>query len=232
MKTKTIMITGANRGIGLGLTKSYLQLGHTVIATYRKDKESLDALKSDFSNTLFTFPMDIQHEDSVKSTFKDISQKTGQIDLLINNAGRYGSNQASVKSTMDFTDMLVTYQTNTLGPLLVTKYALSLIEKGADKKIVHISSKVGSIADNGMGGAYGYRASKCALNMINKNLSLELPHITTVVMHPGWVQTDMGGANAPITIEESVNALVQTIDRFATNDSGGFFERTGEPIPF
>lgn len=228
------MITGANRGIGLGLTRHYLQNGKHVVATYRTESAELEALQKEFPSHFTAVQMNILDKDSVKNAFDTIVSKVDAIDVLINNAGRYGSGQRTIDEEFDVEDMILTYRTNTLGPLLVTQSALPLLEKGSDKKAIHISSKVGSIADNGMGGSYGYRASKTALNMVNKNLSLELKDkdVASIVMHPGWVQTDMGGPNATVTIDDSVQALAETIERFTMEHTGGFFERTGEPIPW
>ncbi len=229
MSKKTVMITGANRGLGLGFAKHYLDKGWDVIATYRENAMGLTDIKN-----IKSFQMNVESEESINTTLDLISSKYNSIDLLINNAGRYGTGQSSIHDPFNVEDMVKTYRTNTMGPLLVTQAALPLLEKGHDKKVIHISSKVGSIADNSGGGSYGYRASKTALNMINQNLSIELKPkgILSVVMHPGWVQTDMGGPNALISIDESISAMTQTIDKFKLEHTGGFFERTGERIPF
>jgi len=205
-----------------------------VFSTYRKDNDALLDLKEIFPDALTLLQMDVADKASIEDAFKPLNALTDSIDILINNAGRYGSSQMSLNENFDIEDIVLTYRTNTLGPLLVLQQARPFLEKGADKKAIHISSKVGSIQDNESGGAYGYRASKTALNMMNKNMSIDLKDqgIASIVMHPGWVQTDMGGSNAPIDIKSSVTSLVTTIDQLSFDDSGKFFERDGSQIPW
>jgi NAD(P)-dependent dehydrogenase (short-subunit alcohol dehydrogenase family) len=226
---KTVMITGANRGIGLGLTKHYANQGWEVIATYRDKPMELSSLGS-----VKTVQMDVSSSNSIQAGFEKVKSMCNSVDLLINNAGRYGNDAKSLEETIDIEDLVLSFRTNSIGALLVTQAALPLLERGKDKKIIHISSKMGSITDNSSGASYGYRASKTALNMFNKNLAVELKNkgMISVVMHPGWVQTDMGGKNALVTIDDSVVDLAKTIHKFTMEHSGGFFERTGEKIPF
>lgn len=233
--SQSIIITGANRGIGLGFTQAYLQKGCNVIATYRSDAGSLSDFKKEFPEHLTLVQMDVAKKESIQKAFDDIAKTFSSIDILINNAGRYGNDrQKSFDGSFDIEDMALTVKTNALCPLLVVQAARPLLQQAQSPKVINISSKMGSIADNSSGGSYGYRASKTALNMVNKSMALELQDekITCIAFHPGWVQTDMGGPNAMITVDESVQAMMETISKLTLDDTGAFLERTGEPIPW
>ena len=244
MKRKTVLITGVSQGIGLGLANHYWDAGWKVFGAYRSDPKGFCYLSDsaslgggpdrDSRVEAQDIKLDVTSIESIQAAFKQLRTYTSSLDLLIINAVRFGDGQDSVNEKFDIEDMMLTYRTNTLGPLLVTQAAIPFLEHGDGKKVIHISSKVGSIQDNSSGGMYGYRASKTALNMINQNLALELKSksIISVIMHPGWVQTSMGGTNAPVKVNDSVADITKTIEKFTMEHTGGFFERTGERIPF
>ena len=152
--------------------------------------------------------------------------------MLINNAGIAGHTAATFKET-DFTQVDWTFAVNTLGPMRVTQALLPNLEAGQHKTVIQISSVMGSIERN-RGGYYGYRASKAALNMMNKSLALELAGdgFTCVVLHPGWVKTDMGGAGADIEVDVSVKGLLDVIAGIGPEDNGRFYDYQGEEIPW
>ena len=154
------------------------------------------------------------------------------LDLLINNAG-VGGSQAALAG-LDAATFMDTYRVNVVGPLLVSQAFAELLAQGVDALLISITSRMGSIADNGGGGWYDYRASKAALNMLNANLALELRgrKIAAVVLHPGWVQTDMGGAGATLSVDESVSGMLAVIDGLTLEDSGRFLDWNGQEIPW
>jgi NAD(P)-dependent dehydrogenase (short-subunit alcohol dehydrogenase family) len=150
------------------------------------------------------------------------------VDLLINNAGVYGSDKQSVDD-MDFRDALATINVNALGALRVSLALLPALRKGKGRKVVHVTSGMGSIADNTSGGFYAYRMSKAALNMASKSLSIDLrsESIVSVVINPGWVQTDMGGPGARTTVTESVAGMLAQIEALTLANTGAFVNWRG-----
>jgi NAD(P)-dependent dehydrogenase (short-subunit alcohol dehydrogenase family) len=155
------------------------------------------------------------------------------VDALVNNAGIMGK-RASGLEALEMDDVLATYNTNALGMLRVTRALLPHLKEGAGKKILNVSTGMGSIADNTSGGGWGYRLSKAALNMATKNLALELGPIgiRCVAVNPGWVQTDMGGSSATMKVEESASRLIRIIDELTPEESGSFLDNDGKPYPY
>ncbi len=226
--SQTIAITGISRGIGLELAKSYLQQGHTVHGTIRKSNEEVEGLQKEFPEQLHVHQMDVTNAAQVKELGNKIQDK---VDIVINNAGALSGYQTKFED-LDPSELSSIFDINVNGPLRVTQALLPALKKSSQPKLVHVSSKVGSIADNSSGGAYAYRISKTALNMLSKNISLEFPEITNVVMHPGWVQTDMGGEAAPVTPAISAKGISTVISKLSNSDSGMFFDYEGKKIPW
>lgn len=226
---RTYLVTGANRGIGLEFARQILDGGDEVIATARKPEEAKQ-LKELTCDALTILPLDVTSQESVDGLAKSVASRT--IDVLINNAGI--SNWSENIASLDIGDVQRVFEVNVKGPIRVTKAVLPMLMKGNDPVIAHITSKMGSIEDNSSGGSYSYRISKAALNMFNKSLSQDdhTSGVTCVVLHPGWVQTDMGGSNARITPSESVAGLLKVIRGLKTGDSGKFYDYAGEEIPW
>ena len=222
----TVLVTGANRGIGLELVRQMRARGHQVIGTARKPEQAME-LKETGARVV---QLDVTDSNSIRAMAEQL--KGQRIDLLINNAGMLGHNAQSFAET-DFDQVLATFDVNSLGPMRVTQALLPNILAGSGKTVIQISSTMGSIANNS-GGYYGYRASKAALNMLNSSLALELADrgITSVVIHPGWVQTRLGGENAAITVEDSVTGMMQVIAKLGPEDSGRFLDYQGEELPW
>jgi NAD(P)-dependent dehydrogenase (short-subunit alcohol dehydrogenase family) len=222
----TVLITGANRGIGLEMARQLEARGMNVIGTARKPAEA-EALKAAGARVEQLDVTDAQSIAALARTLKGV-----KIDMLVNNAGIAGHIAGSFEET-DFAQIDQTFAVNTLGPMRVTQALLPNLEAGQHKTVIHISSRMGSIAQNS-GGYYGYRASKTALNMMNSSLALELgPRgFTCVVMHPGWVKTDMGGEGADITPEESVKGLLDVFAGLTPEDNGKFYNYQGQEIPW
>lgn len=231
MSHAVYVITGASRGIGFELTRQLLLAGHTVLAGVRKPEraEVLNALCSDYSKTLKIFPVDVRDDDSVTTFARAIALENKPINVLINNAGVY-LNRDSGTAAVELSAIQETLATNTLGPIRVTKALLALLKKAPRAKIINITSQMGSIGDNSSGNYLAYRMSKAALNMFTKCLSLDEKEIITLSIHPGWVQTEMGGSNAPIKAGDSAKGILQVIEQVNPNDSGRFLNYLGKEI--
>ena len=230
---KNILITGANRGLGLGLVKKYLENNEKVFCTTRnisKSKE-LKLLKEKHTNSLEICELDLldKYSPNILSNFLE----NEPIDLFINNAGVIGKSTQHFKS-VSLDSWLEVLKVNLIAPLLITQSIIKNIEKSSEKKIYILSSKVGSIEDNKSGGMYVYRSSKTALNQIVKSLSIDLKPlgISVISLHPGWVRTHMGGPNALISVEESVNGMVGVISNTNICNSGQFINYDGTELPW
>lgn len=224
---KTILITGANRGLGLELVKQSLNDNWQVLAVCRNPEQAkeLNQIKQTHEH-LTIYQCDVNSETDLT---KLASQLNGiAIDILYNNAGIYGPSNTTLQN-ISTEDWLKVFATNTISPLRVTNALLANLQMGHAKIIVNVSSLMGSISDNKAGGSYSYRSSKAALNAVTKSLSIDLQKdkITVIAMHPGWVQTDMGGDNAPMKPEESVAGIKKILNKLSLSDSGCFFNFDG-----
>ncbi|TJZ78899.1 SDR family oxidoreductase [Chitiniphilus eburneus] len=222
---KTLLLTGANRGLGLEFVQQYLAAGWRVIAIARQHADALTAAPPP---SLRLLSLDVTDWHAVATLGDRLADE--RIDLLLNNAGRYGGD-AQELGKLDAEEWLRVLAVNTIAPAMLVQALLPRLATGA--VIASISSKMGSIEQNTSGGAYLYRSSKAALNAANRSLALDLRgRHTCVVLHPGWVQTDMGGASAPLTPHESVRGMRAVLERVMPADSGGFFDYDGAPLPW
>ena len=219
---KTAIVTGANRGIGLELTRQLLDSGYNVHATYRSNKGRLEQIDSD---NLSIHQMDVRDKTQVSN----VVQSVDKIDLLINNAGVADGRWQSI-SEIDMEHALEVLNVNAVSPVLVTQHSMPKMVNGS--KVVMMSSLMGSISDCQSGRSYAYRASKTALNMFSMAMKNEFDAngISLLIMHPGWVETDMGGPNAPLSTEESVIGIMQRIEEQDMSMSGRYVEFDGTPI--
>lgn len=215
-----VLITGANRGIGLELARQYLADGWNVVATAREPSEELNALG------ILVERLDMRDMDAVAGFGERLDEP---LDLLIANAGTYGPQ--AVRSAHDAAGWMEAFAVNSIAPFLLAQSVLPHVTQTGGK-LIAISTKMGSIADNSSGGYIAYRSSKAALNMAWRSLAVDNPSVIAAVLHPGWVKTRMGGSHAPLTAETSVTALRGTIDGFRTSNSGGFFNYDGAPLPW
>ncbi|WKY58886.1 SDR family oxidoreductase [Vibrio sp. SNU_ST1] len=223
-----IFITGANRGIGLSLTQQYLKGNHKVYATYRDVSSATELLSlAEHSSNLTCIQLEITDYQVVEQLPSQIES----IDILINNAGYYGPKGYGLGNT-DVEEWRRVFETNTIAPLKLIESLLPLLAKSPIKKIACLSSRVGSMSENTSGGGYIYRSSKAALNSVVKSLSNDLTDngFTVLALHPGWVQTEMGGPNALIDTETSAQGLVTVIESSNTEVSGHFFNFDGSEI--
>ena len=229
---ETILVTGANRGIGLELVKQYCNQNYQVIGTYRNENTSGEFISMSRNlNNLKVYSLDVSSDQSLK----DFSSKLGDtpVDIFINNAGVYGPRDSSFNN-VDERNWISVFQTNAIAPLLLTQLIIENLRNGSQKKLIYITSKMGSIDDNKSGGAYIYRSSKTALNSVVKSISLDLAKdgMKVALLHPGWVRTDMGGPNGLIDATTSVSRMTEVIDRLSQSDSGCFFNYDGSKIPW
>jgi NAD(P)-dependent dehydrogenase (short-subunit alcohol dehydrogenase family) len=231
---RTAWVTGAGRGIGLELCRQLLEAGDTVVACPRATgSEELTALAARHGTRLFTTPMDVGSEASIASAVREASARVKRVDLLFNNAGIYPKSDGGLEQFPP--DSLVqAFRVNTLGPLLVTRHLLPLLRRGEGRRIVFVTSLMGSIGDNTSGGSWAYRLSKSALNMAARNLAHELGRegFICMTLHPGWVQTRMGGAGAPMAIDDSVARILRTTLEAVPSDNGSFKGPDGEELPW
>lgn len=219
-------VTGANRGIGLEITRQLVERGYFVHATFRKDKGGLSSLDQ---SKIMTHQLDVRYDSEVETVFSSISSK---IDLLVNNAGVYSTSHNSLEnlSIQEVSEMM---QVNGIGPLRITKAALPNLKLSQSAKVVNISTGFSSISDCS-GGYYGYRGSKAALNMFSVATDRELRRyeISTLLICPGWVATDMGGHGAPLSPKKSASGILERIDELNLSNSGRFISHDGDIMPW
>jgi NAD(P)-dependent dehydrogenase (short-subunit alcohol dehydrogenase family) len=222
----TVLVTGANRGLGLEFARQYSQAGWKVIGTAR-NPETATELKALEVNVL---QLDVANAESVAALARSL--KGQPIDLLINNAGIFP--RVSSLAEVDFDDVARTLEVNTVGPMRVTRALLPNLRAGKSRQIVNITSGLGSIENNTFGQYYGYRESKAALNMFTRTLALELKDegITCIVMSPGWVRTDMGGPNANLSPNESITGMRKVIEDLTLADTGSYWNYDGTTLPW
>lgn len=232
MKCMRYVITGASRGIGLEFVQQLLQRGDTVDAGVRAPEQArrLEPFQREAGNRLRIHALDVTDETSVRTFAADIC--SAPVDVLISNAGVSG--QWAALQELDFGDMARTFAVNTLGPLRITAALLPALRQGMVRKVAYVSSRMGSFTANTDGGAYAYRMSKVALNMGVRSMSLDLrpEGFSCVMLHPGWVRTDMGGVNAPIAPVDSVRGMLRVIDGLTPEQSGRFFDYEGAELPW
>lgn len=227
---KNVVITGANRGIGLELAKHYRELDYTVIGICRETSEKLDEVAD-----MVISDIDVRSEDSIAMVAEVlastlISSDSGQkIDILINNAGVFMN---ETLEDMNFDSIQTQLEINAIAPLRVTHAFQSMLWEGS--KVAMITSRMGSVSDNGSGAYYGYRASKAALNALGKSLAIDLKPkgIAVALLHPGFVQTRMVGFNGDITPVQAAAGLAQRIEELNLDNTGSFWHSNGELLPW
>jgi NAD(P)-dependent dehydrogenase (short-subunit alcohol dehydrogenase family) len=222
----TILITGANRGIGLELARQYAAAGWDVIATARDPKDAAELKKL----KVRVEALEVTDQKQVKALAKKL--KDVDIDVLLNNAGMLTGYEAFGKT--DTKSWLQTLHVNTVAPLQIAEAFLEHVARSEQKKIVSITSGMGSIGRGPEGGAYAYRSSKAGLNMVMATAANDLKSrkVIVAVISPGWVKTDMGGANAAITPETSAAGIRKVIAGLKLKTSGHYFNYSGEEIPW
>ena len=228
----TVLVTGANRGLGLEFIKQYSQAGWDVIGTCRDLGSAVEASGlADVAPNIELYPLEVAEPDGIAALAESLRGRA--IDLLILNAGVMGR-ASSELGKLDSDDFLHSLKVNTLAPALMIQAFREHVKAGERKLIVGMSSSLASIAGNSEGGLYSYRASKAGLNGVLKSAANDLrgDGITVVAMHPGWVQTDMGGENATITTGVSISGMRKVIEGLTSADSGRFLVYDGGEMPW
>jgi len=220
----TVLITGAARGLGLDFTRQYAAKGWKIHACARNH----DGLKG-IAGDIHPHNLEVTDYDAVTSLAKELSAEA--IDVLICNAGIGGERGSAPLGAVDPAAWRQIFEVNTLAPLMMAQAFVEHVARSTERKLIAISSILGSIANN-TGSRYIYRASKTALNMEWNCLARDLAPrgIICVALHPGWVQTDMGGSTATLTIEQSVPPMVQTIAALKPSDNGRFLQYDGTEL--
>ncbi len=229
----TVLITGANRGLGLEFCKQYSAKNWQVIACCRCP-ETADALKqlSQQDNDLVIHSLDLADFNQINALPQKLDVE--KIDVLINNAGVYGDKAGQGLGNIDYQAWQDSLQINVQAPVCMIEMLLPKVKKSDKKLLVSISSLMGSMADNTSGSSYLYRSSKAALNAVMKSIAIDLKSlgVGVITFHPGWVLTDMGGPNALITSEMSVRGMIEQIDQFEMRLSGSFIKYDGTELPW
>lgn len=230
----TVLITGANRGIGLEFARQYAADGWQVVACCRQPQqaEALNRLADQYKDRFSIHRLDVRElaeTDQLSHKLQDLP-----IDILINNAGVYPHAQNGEFDRISYDDWMEAFRVNTFAPLKMVEALVEQIACSQLKIVATITSKMGSIADNQRGGSYIYRSSKAAVNMVVKSLAVDLQPrgIIAVLLHPGWVQTDMGGRGALISTKQSVTGMKSILDRVTHSDTGKFIAYDGQHIPW
>jgi NAD(P)-dependent dehydrogenase (short-subunit alcohol dehydrogenase family) len=221
MPKETVLITGANRGLGLELARQYAAAGCRVLACSRGPDEP-----PPLTGDVAWHTLDTGNEDSIATLARDL--QAGAVDILINNAARRGDTRGL--DTLSTEDFLATLRVNTLGPLLMVKAFRPHLERGRRRIVANISSRAGSVAEGlDADGDYAYRCSKAALNIATAKLAFDYGLIF-LALHPGWVKTDMGGPEAEVPVALSAQGLRARIHAARSQDSGSFFNFEGSRI--
>jgi NAD(P)-dependent dehydrogenase (short-subunit alcohol dehydrogenase family) len=235
-KGRTILITGAGRGLGLEWARQELADGATVIAAARRPAEAeglRDLARGAAGAALVTLPMDVTDDASVEAGAREVETRFGSLDDLVLNAGIYGprGDQACSAPPDEVRRVL---EVNVLGPYRVTRAFLPLLRKTRAPRVLFVTSRMGSIGDAPGGSSYAYRMSKSALNMLGANLASDLRDagVLCLLLHPGWVRTGMGGERAPLAPAESIAGLRRVVKAAGPAQSGSFFDYSGAAVPW
>jgi len=217
-----IVITGANRGIGFELARQFSARGDDVVAVCRSASPEVKAL-----NVEVREGVDVTDDASVSGLAQSLAGKP--VDILVNNAGILSH---ETLDNLDFDRIRRQFEVNTLGPLRVTAALLGLLKRGS--KVAIVTSRMGSLADNTSGGSYGYRASKAAVNTIGVSLAHDLKPkgIAVILLHPGWVKTEMTGRSGLIEPDEAAAGLIARIDELTLHRTGEFRHEDGSALPW
>jgi len=234
MDTNSILVTGSNRGLGLEWVRQYARLGWRVYATCRfpEQADELRKLASDHPGvTIHT--LDVTKPEQIGALARELRDVS--LDILLNNAGVYYERWGKDKlGSIDYANWQQTFAVNVLGAMRLSEAMLDSVARSRRRLLVGISSHMGSITDIGSGNDYAYRSSKAALNAAMTGLSHEVAprKVGVLLLHPGWVQTRMGGDAALYTPAESVQGMREIIDHFTLEESGVFLRFDGTRMPW
>ena len=229
----TVLITGANRGLGLEFASQYAAAGERVFAACRSPAaaDALRNMQKKAAGNLSILEMDVTDLENIRDAAARLQQFA--IDVLINSAGVAGT-PGQTAGNVDYKSWAHVLDVNALGPMRVLESFIEHIARSEKKLVITITSAMGSLADNKSGGSIAYRSSKAAANMAMRSAAVDLAPrgISCVLVHPGWVRTDMGGPKAPLSPQESVKAMRQLIDTLGAKNSGHFYGYDGREYPW
>jgi NAD(P)-dependent dehydrogenase (short-subunit alcohol dehydrogenase family) len=230
---KTILITGSNRGLGLELATQYAAAGWRVLACCRDPgrAEALRGLASEYGERVGIHPLDVTDNERIGALAGELNEEA--IDILFNNAGVGGGDHQSL-GRVDTSRWLEVFKVNCVAPLKVAEAFSEHVARSERRIIATMGTRMGSIADNTSGDHYIYRSTKAAVHMVAKGLSVDLREvgIISVVLHPGWVKTGIGGSRALLTPAESVAGLRRVLTSLTMEDSGKFLDYRGQELPW
>jgi NAD(P)-dependent dehydrogenase (short-subunit alcohol dehydrogenase family) len=229
----SVFITGANRGLGLEFARQYQAAGWRVYATCRTpaDADPLRALAEGAAGQLTVHALDTRDQEAARALARTLAGHP--IDVLLNNAAIWGPRQQTLEH-IDYRVWAEVLDIDLMGPLRVTDAFLGHVAASERKTLVMLSSRVASIASYDLGGRYFYRSAKAGLNALVKSLAIDLAPrgVVCIALSPGWVRTEMGGPDAPLTVTESVTGMRQVIDRLDPGKTGGFLHYDGSVMPW
>lgn len=230
---ETIVITGTNCGIGLGLSRVFAENGWQVIACCRNpdQAQALKAIRAASEERVKIFRLDVTADDQIAELREALADSA--VDILVNNAGIPGPDEQDF-GPLDEMAWLETFRVNTIAPYKLAVALLDCVVRSRRRVIATIGSVMGSLAENDSGGYYAYRSAKAAVNMVMKSLSRDLQGkgVTAVTLHPGWVRTRLGGPSAPLSPGESAEGLYRTLLALTPEDNGRFLDYRGEELPW
>ncbi len=231
---KRILITGANRGLGLELTRQYAASGQRVFASCRAPQKAaaLQAVAAQHQGRVSLHPLDVGQKETIAAAAAQIGSQTEGLDVLINNAAIHLGDEHLAEVQPD--RLLQTLQVNAVGPVLVVQAFIDLLRNGQNPQIINISSEAGSISMMKAFRGYGYYGSKAAENMYTRALAFdpEAAGITVIAIHPGWVRTDMGGPDAHLSVAESAAGILKVAAALTPEDNGRFLTWDGQVYPW
>ena len=232
MENKYALVTGANRGLGLELTRLLLEEDYSVACLIRNDGASINELKEQYKEKLLTFTCDVTDEDGLRDCAGKIAKAFPSLDILLNNAAINLDQPPKRLEELDFSIFEKTYAVNSVAPLKVAKHFLPLLKKGNEKKLVAISSEAGSIGNTQRTSEFAYCMSKAALNMGMKLLHnyLKDDGIRILALHPGWFRSDMGGPHADWTPAESAQKMLSYIQSPPADPEAIYLFSDGKPF--
>jgi len=224
----SVLITGANRGIGLEFVRQLVPTAKAIYAACRspENAHALNKLAAS-TNNVHVLPLEVTNEKHIEALRQRLEGTS--LDLLINNAGIFKGRN----NTIDKDEWSETFAVNVMAPINISRALLTNLKQSNLAIVANITSQMGSIADNGSGGSTIYRSSKAALNAATKSFAIDhADEITTLLLHPGWVRTDMGGPNGMIDAGTSVSGMLNVINNVANDDNGRFINYDGQAIPW
>ncbi len=230
-----ILITGANRGIGLELARQYSERENTHVFATTRNPESADelqALAKSRPERLTIVPLDVTDEASIQAVVATVKKQVNALDVLINNAAINVSEGTSDLSALDAEQIMQVLRVNVVAPVLVASAFTDLLKAGDRPRLINISSGAGSMTFRKSGGSYAYSTSKAGVNMMTRNLAFDLQPVICIALDPGWVRTDMGGPDAHLAPHESINGILQVVDQLSAEDNGSYRNYKGETLPW